>query len=312
MVKLYQAVAFAAVGLLATGCVTDGSFKKVKAQRDNALMQLEQSQAETAEARKEADIYKQQLAMVSEIDGRSIELSAKNVELQNQLDDMNAKYFEAMDLASGQKLPAELVAELNAFAAANEDLLEFDSSRRMVKFKSDFTFGKGSVELSPKGKEALVKLAKILNSQQLQPYEILVAGHTDATRVGNPATIKAGHKDNWYLSAHRAIVVGQELTKQKVAAQRMAMVGYADQRPVASNANEQGRSKNRRVEILILPTPVGGTETAKAEPTSVKAEPSKPVEPATPSTQPTAWSDEEFETESTESAWIDTRPEINK
>jgi hypothetical protein len=72
MVKLYQAVAFAAVGLLATGCVTDGSFKKVKAQRDTALMQLEQSQAKTQEARKEADLYRQQLAMVSDIDGRSM------------------------------------------------------------------------------------------------------------------------------------------------------------------------------------------------------------------------------------------------
>jgi chemotaxis protein MotB len=252
MVKLYQAVAFAAVGLLATGCVTDGSFKKVKAQRDAALMQLEESKAQTQEARREADLYKQQLALVSDIDGRSIELSAKNAELQRQLEDMNAKYFEAMDLASGQKLPAELVAELDALAASNSDLLEFDAGRRMVKFKSDFTFGKGSVELSPQGKQALVKLAAILNAQHMQPYEIMVAGHTDSTRVGNPATIKAGHKDNWYLSAHRAIVVGQELSRQKVSAQRMAMVGYADQRPVASNGTEQGRARNRRVELLLV------------------------------------------------------------
>ena len=39
----------------------------------------------------------------------------------------------------------------------------------------------------------------------------MVAGHTDNTRVVNPATIQAGHKDNWYLSAHRAISVGKEL-----------------------------------------------------------------------------------------------------
>ncbi len=299
MVKLYQSVAFAAVGLLATGCVTDGSFKKVKAQRDTALMQLEQSQAETREARKEAELYRQQLAMVSEIDGRSVELSAENAELKRQLNEMNARYFEAMDLASGHKLPAELVAELQVFAEANKDLLEFDPDRRMVKFKSDFTFDKGSTKLSAEAKQALGKLAKILNSRSVQPYEIMVAGHTDSTRVGRPETILAGHKDNWYLSAHRAIVVGQELTKQKVNAQRLAMVGYADQRPVASNADEKGRARNRRVEILILPTQV--TAQKQATPAPVAAATPPATQPATAAAPDTA-----------EAAWVDLRPALNK
>src|SRR5690606_38221746 len=98
--------------------------------------------------------------------------------------------------------------------------------------------------------------AKILNDESVQPYELMIAGHTDNLRVVRKATIQAGHKDNWYLSAHRAIAVGQELAKHKVASQRMAMVGYADQRPVAPNTTEDGRRQNRRVEILILPTTV--------------------------------------------------------
>jgi chemotaxis protein MotB len=81
----------------------------------------------------------------------------------------------------------------------------------------------------------------------------MVAGHTDAVAVNRPETIKAGHKDNWYLSAHRAIAVGKALQKNQVSAFRLSMVGYADQRPLASNATEDGRAKNRRVELLILP-----------------------------------------------------------
>jgi len=84
----------------------------------------------------------------------------------------------------------------------------------------------------------------------------MVAGHTDNTRVANPATISAGHKDNWYLSAHRAISVGQELTRANVGPQRLAVTGYAEQRPVASNNTESGKQQNRRVEVLILPTTV--------------------------------------------------------
>ena len=81
----------------------------------------------------------------------------------------------------------------------------------------------------------------------------MVAGHTDAMPVNRAETIKQGHRDNWYLSAHRAISVGKALQKSQVSAFRLAMVGYADQRPLASNATEDGRAKNRRVELLILP-----------------------------------------------------------
>ena len=96
------------------------------------------------------------------------------------------------------------------------------------------------------------------NSPAASGYELMVAGHTDSTRVSRPETIAAGHKDNWYLSAHRAIAVGGELQSQRVNAQRLAVVGYADQRPVASNSSDSGRAQNRRVEVLILPTTVRG------------------------------------------------------
>jgi chemotaxis protein MotB len=84
----------------------------------------------------------------------------------------------------------------------------------------------------------------------------MVAGHTDSTRVSRPETIQAGHKDNWYLSAHRAIAVAEELQKQGVNGQRLGVIGYADKRPVAGNDTAAGRAQNRRVEVLILPTTV--------------------------------------------------------
>jgi chemotaxis protein MotB len=97
----------------------------------------------------------------------------------------------------------------------------------------------------------------------------LIAGHTDNQRVSNPATVRAGHLDNWYLSAHRAITVGAEMRKDNVNPQRIAVVGYADQRPIASNSSEAGKAQNRRVEVLILPT------TVKSAPVDVASTPSK-------------------------------------
>jgi len=81
-----------------------------------------------------------------------------------------------------------------------------------------------------------------------------VAGHTDNVPVSNPGRIAAGHKNNWYLSAHRAISVGSELSSQGVSQSRLAVTGYGDQRPISDNATEAGRRQNRRVESADSPT----------------------------------------------------------
>ena len=113
-----------------------------------------------------------------------------------------------------------------------------------MKFKSDVSFAPGSVDLTPKAKEAITQaLPGSSTTRASRAIELMIAGHTDAIPVERAATIKAGNRDNWYLSAHRAIAVGKALQKCEVSPSRLAMVGYADQRPVASNATDAGRGQ---------------------------------------------------------------------
>jgi len=240
----------AAVGLSLTGCVSQSEFKKVEAERN-----LLRDQVQTVRA--EAEEYRNQLGAVSEQatekDQQITALSSEKTELQTQLDEINKQYAEALERASNP-LPAALTSELTEFAERNGDVLSFDKERGMIKFKSDVSFAPGSVELTAKATEAITKLSKILNDKGVADYELMIAGHTDSIQVNRAETIKAGHRDNWYLSAHRAIAVGKALQKNSISAYRLAMVGYADQRPIASNATDDGRAKNRRVELIILPT----------------------------------------------------------
>ncbi len=240
----------AAVGLTLTGCVSQSEFKKVEAERN-----LLRDQVQTVRA--EAEEYRNQLGAVSEQanakDEQITSLSSEKTELQTQLDEINKQYAEALERASNP-LPAALTSELTEFAKTNGDVLSFDSERGMIKFKSDVSFAPGSVELTAKATEAITKLSKILNDKGVADYELMIAGHTDSIQVNRAETIKAGHRDNWYLSAHRAIAVGKALQKNSISAYRLAMVGYADQRPIASNATDDGRAKNRRVELIILPS----------------------------------------------------------
>jgi chemotaxis protein MotB len=240
----------AAVGFTLTGCVSQSEFKKVEAERN-----LLRDQVQTVRA--EAEEYRNQLGAVSEQanekDQQITALSSEKTELQSQLDEINKQYAEALERGTSP-LPAALTSELTTFATTNADVLSFDSERGIIKFKSDVSFAPGSVELTPKATEAIAKLSKILNDKGVADYELMIAGHTDSIQVNRAETIKAGHRDNWYLSAHRAIAVGKSLQKNQVSAFRLAMVGYADQRPIASNMTDDGRAKNRRVELIILPS----------------------------------------------------------
>ena len=186
---------------------------------------------------------RQQIAMFGQGQGGKeamiLNLTQQNAELQKQIDELNRRYADAIGrVGNTTALPEALSNELSAFAAQNPDIVSFDAQRGIVKFKSDVTFATGKDELSPKAKDVIQRFSQILNSPAASGYELMVAGHTDNTPVSNPATIQAGHKNNWYLSAHRAISVGTELQRSNVNPARLAVTGYADQHPVASNSSE--------------------------------------------------------------------------
>jgi chemotaxis protein MotB len=80
------------------------------------------------------------------------------------------------------------------------------------------------------------------------PNPARLEGHTDAQPIHNPR-----FKSNWELSAARSIALLDLLTKRfDVAPDRISIAGYAETAPIADNETEEGRSRNRRVDIVIL------------------------------------------------------------
>lgn len=249
----------AVVGVAMTGCVAQEKYNALRLDRDRLQEQLQAAQNDAAAARAEADSSKQLLASLqgggASAQQLIAQLTEQNAALQRELADLNNKYREALGRTNnGIALPEPLDSALRQLAKDNPDLLEFDSARGVLTFKNDVTFASGDATLTGRGAEAIRQFANILN-QQARGYEFIVAGHTDNARVQNPETIRKGHKDNWYLSAHRAITVAEALISAQVSPARMGVTGYADQRPVAPNTSPAGMARNRRVEVVILPTP---------------------------------------------------------
>jgi chemotaxis protein MotB len=280
MFRLRQLVILASAASMLGGCVAADKYKALEKERDQYQERLAQAESENKALRDKSKMLQQQLEALLAARGDESSLMAtlkkQNADLLAQLDAINRKYDEAMR-REPIVLPAAVSNQLEQLARDNPDYLEFDAKRGILKFKSDVTFASGSSELTPKAKEIIGKVAGILNSPSVAQYEMLVAGHTDNVTVSNPKTIAAGHKDNWYLSAHRAISVGSELRHGGINATRMGVVGYADERPVASNASAEGKQQNRRVEVVILP-PVANVAPAPA----AAAAPAPAVAPATP------------------------------
>jgi chemotaxis protein MotB len=271
MARMQRLVAISFLSLMFTGCVAQEKYNALKLDRDRTAEALAAAQSQLQAAQAKADAYESQFGQLSgNITNKDALIANQNATIQDltrERDDLMRRLQEALG-RQGQTtaLPGPLNSELESFAASNPDLIEFDAQRGIVKFKSDVTFAVGDAELTPKAREVITRFAAILNSPNASQYELMVCGHTDNSPVRNPNTIAKGHKDNWYLSAHRAISVANELMRQRVSPKRIGAVGYADQRPVAANVNEAGKQQNRRVEVLILPTVVRGADVQPGAP----------------------------------------------
>ena len=248
--------AFAA--LASTGCVSQEKYNAMRIANEGLKSQLATAQQTAAVSEQKAASWKLQLDQLMAGSGSAAGLTdnlyKQNANLQAQLADITAKYNDALSrIGQGAPLPKELTSELTSFADQNPDLVEFDPQKGTVKFKSDLTFASGDATLQTGASNAITKFASILNSNAAKGYELMVCGYADNQKVSAP-TMQKGHKDNWYLSSHRALSVAEALQKQGVAPTRIGAVGYGEFRPIADNSTKAGMAMNRRVEVLILPT----------------------------------------------------------
>jgi flagellar motor protein MotB len=113
-------------------------------------------------------------------------------------------------------------------------------------------FRSSSAELQPDGASLLSELAKpIATYVETHPSDaIMVSGFTDDLQITNP---QKGFRDNWELSAARALTVVRALIAAGVPSDRVFAAGFGETHPVAENGNDEGRARNRRVEIAPVP-----------------------------------------------------------
>lgn len=116
-----------------------------------------------------------------------------------------------------------------------------------ISLSDNMLYKSGSYEISDKAGSTLAKIAKII--EDYKDYDVLVEGNTDNVPISKPNI-----RNNWDLSTLRASSVVQALQNNYgVDPKRLTAGGRGEYNPIASNASPDGRSRNRRTEIIITP-----------------------------------------------------------
>ncbi|THI90468.1 MAG: chemotaxis protein MotB [Nitrospira sp. CG24A] len=116
-------------------------------------------------------------------------------------------------------------------------------------------FDSGQAQVKPAGVKVLKQVSDILKT--VTDKQIRIEGHTDNVPISSK--LQGHFKTNWELSTARATTVVRYLIDQgSVNRQHLSAVGYADTQPRASNDSEEGRSSNRRIEIVLYPKDLKG------------------------------------------------------
>ena len=119
----------------------------------------------------------------------------------------------------------------------------------LLQLGGDLVFGLGSTRLTPQGKSVLDQVKALLETYP--DYTIGLEGHTDNVAIRSEN--RSRFPNNWVLSTARAASAASYLREIGVDPSNMKVSGFGEYRPIASNDTEEGRSLNRRLEILLIP-----------------------------------------------------------
>lgn len=252
------------IGLVViSGCVSLGDHRRLQAARRSLAAEKEALAQELFDARNVNDSFRTRVGSLEGERETRVELLA-NLRKENELlDELRKTSQSALEEMAGKqrlgdvgfagpKLPAALNAALKRFAGEHSTAVAFDAARGTVKWKADLLFAIGSDVVKESSLGALRAFAEVIKSPAAADFEVIVVGHTDKRPIVS-STTKAKHPTNWHLSAHRAISVAFVLRKNGYEPERIGVMGCGEYRPVADDTTEAGSSRNRRVEIYLVP-----------------------------------------------------------
>jgi chemotaxis protein MotB len=219
----------------------------------------------------------------SKLDAANASLASARAESQKDQEQIAALQAKVTDLEQERDAAAQMAKglenEMRADLESKDVTISNLQGKLTVNILDRVMFDSGEAILQPAGESVMRKIAALLAEHPR--LKIHVIGHTDNVPIRPEA--RSRFASNWELSTARALAAVHFLTeKAGVDPRRAGAVGYGEYRPLADNATAEGRARNRRIAIAILPDELAAADTLLP----VKPEPStnSPPQPAAPET----------------------------
>lgn len=216
----------------------NASLKKELADAKKRSEQLaaDTAQLETTLASKSGELGKTIVELRQRISGLERDLSESNKAREEKVREVSSTYEQLVKKMKGEIDKGQVtISELKGRLTVNMvDAILFDSGKAEVKQDGLVVLGK------------VIEILKTVNDKTIR-----IEGHTDDKPIVGPLLQR--YPTNWELSAARAINVTHYLQKQGIEPTKLSAAAFGEFKTVADNATAEGRAKNRRIEIVLVP-----------------------------------------------------------
>lgn len=242
-------------------------------ERENLQVRSEQLNGELATVRSQITDLEQKHASgsasaqeeIAKLQQQAASMEAKAAQIEKereQLRQEQARMAETLDQERAAKESKD--AEIKRLTRTQEELskslqdeiskgtitIQQVRDRLTINMVDRVLFDSGQAEVKPAGQKVLKQVSDLLKT--VTDKQIRIEGHTDNVPIS--VKLQSRYKTNWELSTARATAVVRYLIDRgEVDPHHLSAVGHADTQPVASNDTDEGRSANRRIEIVLYP-----------------------------------------------------------
>lgn len=220
----------------------------LKVQKEKMSVEMERLKKDLASVSDERSELDKVLKMKSDdLTKKIADLRQQNAGLQQDI--ANLKKSKEQEVQAVSKTYGDLLKEMKGEVAKGQIKITELQGKLTLDVVDEVLFDSGVAEIKSEGLAVLQRVVGILKN--VNDKTIRIEGHTDDRKIGGMLSKK--YATNWELSAARAINVTRYLENQGIDPKILSAAAFGEFQPVADNSTPEGRAKNRRIAIVLLP-----------------------------------------------------------